>query len=142
MTTTNKSLSINAVVARYQELGHNGAIKLFFRKNELKKHTSENSKAFFTVRPILVKVGNWFDDHINFTFVIKNKYAYLMENKDCDIWCLEIDSEAKIYKPSDEIEYEYHNTNLKFIASPKLKAKVESLYQSSNGVCEATEDYI
>ena len=140
--TTNKSLSINAVVAHYKDLGHNGDIKLFFRKNELKKHTSENSKAFFTVRPILVKVGNWFDDRINFTFVIKNKYAYLMENKDCDIWCLEIDSEAKIYKPADEIESEYHNTNLKFIASPKLKAKVESLYQSSNGVCEATEDYI
>ena len=118
--TTTKSLSINAVVARYQELGHNGAIKLFFRKNELKKHTSENSKAFFTVRPILVKVGNWFDDHINFTFVIKNKYAYLMENKDCDIWCLEIDSEAKIYKPSDRCADSWWNRTI--LKSNKFEA--------------------
>ena len=139
---TSKSLSINAVVAHYIELGHNDNIKLFFRKNEMKKHKSEDGKAFYTVRPIVVKVGNWFDDHGNFSFVIKNKYAYLMENKECDIWCLEIDNQTKTFKPSDDVEYEYHNTTLKFIASPKLKAKVESLYQSSNGVSEADDDYI
>lgn len=138
----NKSLSINAVVAHYQELGHNDNIKLFFRKNEMKKHKSEDGKAFYTVRPCVVKVGNWLDDRINFTFVIKNKYAYLMENKDCDLWCLEIDNQIKTFKPSDDVEYEFHNTSLKFIASPKLKAKVESLYQSSNGVSEADDDYI
>ena len=139
---TTKSLSINAVVSRYSELGHNSDIKLFFRKSEVRKHNSDKPPSFYTVRPILVKVGNWFDDKINFTFVIKNKYAYLMESKDCDLWCLEIDSQAKSYKPSDDVEYEYHNTTLKFIASPKLKERVLNLYQSSNGVSEADEDYI
>ena len=65
-----------------------------------------------------------------------------MENKDCDLWCLEIDNQAKTFKPSDDVEYEYHNTTLKFIASASLKAKVESLYQSANGVSEAAEDFI
>ena len=138
----NKSLSINGVVAHYHELGHNGDIKLFYRKSELRKHKSVDGKAFYTVRPCVVKVGTWLDDRINFTFVIKNKYAYLMENKDCDLWCLEIDNQAKTFKPSDDVEYEYHNTTLKFIASAKLKAKVDSLYQSVNGVSEADEDYI
>ena len=139
---TNKSLSINAVVSRYHELGHDGLIKLFFKKSEVRIHKSETSPRFYTVRPIIVKVGNWFDDHINYTFVIKNKYAYLMESKDCDIWCLEIDDKAKVYKPSDETEYEYHDTQLKFIVSPKLKERVLNLYMSSSGASEATDDYI
>ena len=138
----NKSLTINAVVAHYHELGHNGNIKLFYRKSEVKKHKSEDGKAFYTVRPCVVNVKTWFDDHINFTFIIENKYAYLMESKDCDLWCLEIDNQVKTFKPSDDVEYEWHDTTLKFIASPKLKAKVESLYQSSNGVSEADDDYI
>ena len=139
---TSKSLSINAVFAHYHELGHNGNIKLFFRKSEIRKHKSEDGKAFHTVRPCVVKVGNWIDDQINFTFVLKNKYAYLIENKDCDLWCLEIDNQTKTFKPSDDVEYEYHSTELKFIASASLKAKVESLYQSANGVSEAAEDFI
>ena len=137
-----KSLTINAVVAHYKELGHDSSIKLFFKKSEVRKHKSDNSKPFYTVRPIIVKVGNWFDDHINFSFVIKNKYAYLMENKDCDIWCIEIDNKTKSYKPSDDTEYEFHNTQLKFIASPVLRDRVLNLYMSSSGATEADEDYI
>ena len=139
---TTKSLSINAVVAHYKELGHDNCIKLFFRKSEVKKHSSDKPPSFFTVRPILVKVGNWFDDHINFTFVIKNKYVYLMESKDCDLWCLEIDNQTKTYKPSDDTEYEYHDTRLVFIASPKLRDRVLNLYMSSSGASEAAEDYL
>ena len=138
----NKSLTINGVVAHYKELGHKANIKLFFRKSEVRKHKSEDGKAFYTVRPCVVNVGNWFDDNINFTFTIKNKYTYIMEPNNCDLWCLEIDSQAKTFKPSDDVEYEYHDTTLKYIASPKLKARVESLYQSSNGVSEANDDYI
>ena len=137
-----KSLTINAVVAHYKELGHDSSIKLFFKKSEVRKHKSDNSKPFYTVRPIIVKIGNWFDDHINFSFVIKNKYAYLMENKDCDIWCIEIDNKTKSYKPSDDTEYEFHNTQLKFIASPVLRDRVLNLYMSSSGATEADEDYI
>ena len=139
---TNKSLSINAVVTYYQELGHNDNIKLFFRKSEVRSHKSEDGKAFNTVRPCVVKVGNWFDDHINITFVLKNKYTYLMKSNDCDIWCLEIDSQPKTFRPSDDVEYKYHDTTLKYIASPKLRARVESLYQSTNGVSEADDNYI
>ena len=139
---TTKSLTINAVVARYKELGHDSPIKLFFKKSEVRKHNSDKPPSFYTVRPILVKVGNWFDDRINFTFVIKNKFVYLMENKDCDLWSLEIDNKTKSYKPSDDIEYEYHDTRLIFIASPELKERVMNLYMSSSGASEAAEDYI
>ena len=134
-----KSLSINGVAERYKE--HDNLIKLFFKKSEVRKHKSETS-TFYTVRPILVKVGNWFDDRINFTFVIKNKFIYVMDSKDCDIWCLEIDNKPQVYKPSDDIEYEYHDTQLKFIASPKLKDRVLSLYMSNSGTSEADDNYI
>ena len=138
----NKSLTINAVVAHYKELVHNSPIKLFFKKSEVRKHKSEEGKSFSTIRPIIVKVGNWFDDHINFSFVIKNKYIYLMENKDCDIWCLEIDNKPKTFKPSDDVEYEFHGTQLKFIASPIMKEQVMNLYMTSSGATEADDDYI
>ena len=140
--TTNKSLSINGVIAHYQQLEHKGIVKLFFKKSDVRKHKSEDGRPFFTVRPCVVSVGGWLDDNINFSFVVKNKFAYIMNNKDCDLWCLEIDDQTKTFKPTDETEYEYHRTSLKFIASPKLKARVESLYQSSNGICEANDDYI
>ena len=140
--TTNKSLSINGVVAHYKELEHKGTVKLFFKKSDVRKHKSEDGRAFFTVYPCVVNVGGWLDDNINFSFVVKNKYAYIMNNKDCDLWCLEIDDQAKTYKPSDDVEYEYHDTSLKFIASPKLKARVETLYLSSTGTSEACDDYI
>ena len=138
----NKSLSINGVVAHYRELGHNSIIKLFFRKSDMRNHKSEDGRAFHTVRPCVVNVGGWTDDHINFSFIIKNKYVYIMETKDCDLWCMEIDNQTKTFKPSDDTEYEYHNVSLKFIASPKLKARVESLYLSSTGISEANDDYI
>ena len=138
----NKSLSINGVVAHYKDLGHYSPIKLFFKKSEVRKHKSETSPCFHTVRPILVKVGNWFDDHINFTFIIKNKYAYLLQSKDCELWCLEVDNETKVYKPSDDVEYEYHDSNLKFIASPKLEERVMTLSMTLAGVSEANEEDI
>ena len=138
----NKSLSVNAVVAHYKELEHDSPIKLFFKKSEVRKHKSDTSPSFYTVRPIVVKVGNWFDDHINYTFVIKNKYVYVMESKDCDIWCLEIDNKVKSFKPSDDIEYEFHDTQLKFIASQRLKERVLNLYMLYSGTSEAAEDYI
>ena len=140
--TTNKSLSTNGIVAHYQELGHNDTIKLFYRKSEVRSHKSEDGRAFHTVRPCVVSVGGWIDDHINFSFTIKNKYAYIIDSKDCDLWCMEIDSKTKTYKPSDDVEYEYHDTSLKFIASPKLKERVESLYLSSTRTSEAIDDYI
>ena len=136
-----KSLSINSVVARYQALGHDSPIKLFFKKSDVRKHSSD-TRNFYTVRPILVKVGNWFDDCINFTFVIKNKYIYVMESKDCDLWCVEIDNLPQSYKPSDDIEYEFHDTQLKFIASQRLKERVLNLYMLYSGTSEAADDYI
>ena len=138
----NKSLSINAVVTHYKELGHDSPIKLFFKKSDVRKHKSDNSPCFHTVRPIVVKVGDWFDDRINFTFVVKNNYAHILQSKDCELWCIEIDNKSKIYHPSDDVDYEYHDTLLKFIASSKLEERVMNLYMSSSGVSEATEDYI
>ena len=139
---TNKSLSINGIIAHYQEMEHNGTVKLFFRKSEVRKHKSEDGRTFHTVRPCVVSIGNWIDDHINYSFTIKNKYVYSMESKNCDLWCMEIDDQAKTYKPSDDVEYEYHDVSLKFIASPKLKERVETLYLSSTGISEANDDYI
>ena len=138
----NKSLSINAVVAHYKELGHDSPIKLFFKKSDVRKHKPEDSPCFHTVRPILVKVGDWYDDHINFTFVIKNKFAYLLESKDCELWGLEVDNESKFYHPSDDVNYEFHDTKLKFIASPKLVERVKDLSMTLSGVSEANEDDI
>ena len=138
-----KSLSINAVVEHYKESGgFDNPVKLFFKKDDVRKHKSDTHGFFYTVRPIVVKIGDWFDEHIDFLFVIKNKYIYIMNVKDCDIWCLEVDNKVKVYKPSDDIEFEYHDTKLKFIASPIMKDRVLKLYMTATGTSEAEEDYV
>ena len=141
MTTTTKSLSINAVCSRYHELGHNSDIKLFFRKSEVKKHNSDKPPSFFTVRPILVKVGNWFDDYINFSFVIKNKYKHVIDSKQIDLWCLTINKEIKTFTLEDDnTECEFHETSLQFISNPKLVSSIEKLYMASSNVSEMVAD--
>ena len=77
----NKSLSINGVVKHYQELKHSGDIKLIFRKSSIFTHKSMDGKPFYTVRPIVAKIGNWIDDHLSFSFVIKNRFKYTNDSK-------------------------------------------------------------
>ena len=137
----NKSLSINAVVKRYKELGHSDNVKLIFRKDSIYSHKSIDGKSFFTVRPIIVKVGNWFDDYINFSFVIKNKYKHVIDSKQIDLWCLTINKEIKTFTLEDDnTECEFHETSLQFISNPKLISSIEKLYMTSSNVSEMVAD--
>ena len=137
----NKSLSINAVVKRYKELGHSDNVKLIFRKDSIYSHKSIDGKSFFTVRPIIVKVGNWFDDYINFSFVIKNKYKHVIDSKQIDLWCLTINKEIKTFTLEDDnTECEFHETSLQFITNPKLVSSIEKLYMTSSNVSEMVAD--
>ena len=141
MTTSNKSLSINGVVRHYQDLNHKGDIKLVFRKSDIFNHKSSDGKAFYTVRPILVKVGGWIDEHISFTFTIKNKFYHIIKSKDIDLWCLTIKKDIKTFKLEDSgQECEYHETSLQYINDPKLLKSIESLYLTSSNVSEMTDD--
>ena len=137
----NKSLSTNGVVKHYKELGHSEDIKLIFRKSSVFSHKSIDGKPFFTVRPIIVKVGNWIDDYINFSFVIKNKYKHVIDSKQIDLWCLTINKETKTFTlESDNTECVYHETSLQFINNPKLISTIEKLYLESSNVSEMVDN--
>ena len=136
----NKSLSINGVFNHYKELGHYGDIKLIFRKSSIFTHKSNDGKPFFTVRPIVVKVGDWIDERISFSFTIKNKYHHIINSKQNELWCLTINKEPKTFMLEDDIECEFHDTSLQFINNPKLQATIESLYLASSNVSELNED--
>ena len=141
MTTLNKSLSTNGVANHYQELNHKGDIKLVFHKSDIFNHKSNDGKAFYTVRPIIVKIGGWIDDYINFTFTIKNKFYHIIKSKDIDLWCLTIKKDIKTFRLEDsEQDCEYHETSLQFINDPKLLKYIEKLYLTSSNVSEMTED--
>ena len=137
----NKSLSINGVVKHYKELGHSEDVKLIFRKSSIFSHKSIDGKSFYTVRPIVVKVGNWFDDYISFSFTIKNKYKHVIDSKQVDLWCLTINKETKTFTLEDtNTECEFHETNLQFINNPKLVSSIEKLYLASSNVSEMAGD--
>ena len=134
----NKSLSVNAVVKHYKELGHVGDIKLIFRKSSIFSHKSPDGKSFYTVRPIVVKVNDWIDERISFSFTIKNKYNHVIKSKDVELWCLTIHKESKTFMLNDETECVFHDTSLQFINNPKLQASIESTYLASSNVSEMT----
>ena len=136
----NKSLSINGVVKHYQELNHSGDIKLIFRKSSIFTHKSIDGKPFYTVRPIVAKIGNWIDDHLSFSFVIKNRFKYVVDSKQIELWCLTINEEAKSFELDDGSECEYHETSLQFINNPKLQEAIESIYLASSNVSEMDGD--
>ena len=141
MTDLTKSLSINGVVRHYKELNQYGNIKLIFRKSNIYSHKSIDGKAFYTVRPIVVKIGDWIDDKINFSFTIKNKYWHAIRSKDLDLWCLLINKDAKHFTlEGSDIECEYHETSLQFINNPKLQASIEALYLKSSNISEMSGD--
>ena len=136
----NKSLSINNVVKHYQELQHEGDIKLIFRKSSIFTHKSIDGKPFYTVRPIVVKIGYWIDDKINFSFTIKNKYVHVINSKQVDLWCLTINKDVKNFTLENGEECEYHEVSLQFINNPKLQSHIEKLYLASSNVSELADD--
>lgn len=135
-----RSLSTNGVVKHYKELKQNGDIKLIFRKPSIFSHKSFEGKPFYTVRPIVVKIGNWLDEHISFAFTLKNKYKHIVDSKQIDLWCLTIKQEPKPFTLEDGTESEFHETSLQFINNPKLQALIEDLYLASSNVSEMTDD--
>ena len=136
----NKSLSINGVVRHYKELDHEGDIKLVFRKSSIYSHKSLDGKTFYTVRPIVVKIGNWVDDNISFSFTIKNKYVHVINSKQIDLWALTISEKAKPFTLESGEECEYHEVSLQFINSPKLQSIIEKMYLASSNVSELVDD--
>lgn len=136
----NKSLSINGVVKHYQELKHNDNIKLVFRKSDIFSHKSIDNKAFYTVRPIIAKIGEWLDDGINYSFTIKNKFYRVIKNKDHELWCLTINKDIKTFALDENNECEYHDTSLQFITNPKLLAWIVKVSDASSNVSEFSGD--
>ena len=135
-----KSLSTNGVVNHYKELQHEGDIKLIFRKPSLFSHKSIDGKTFYTVRPIVVKIGNWIDDKINFSFTIKNKYVHVINSKQIDLWCLTISKDAKPFTLENGEQCFFHEVSLQFINNPKIQSSIEKLYLASSNVSELTDD--
>ena len=135
-----KSLSINGVVRHYKELEHEGDIKLVFRKSSIYPHKSYDGKTFYTVRPIVVKIGNWIDDHISFSFTIKNKYVHVINSKQIDLWMLTIGKDPISFTLESGEECEYHEVSLQFINSPKLQSIIEKMYLASSNVSELVDD--
>ena len=136
----NKSLSINGIVKHYKEQGHSEDIKLIFRKSSIYTHKSIDGKSFYTVRPIVVKIGNWIDERIDFSFTIKNKYKHVIDSKQIDLWCLTINKQPKKFNLDQSTECEFHDTILQFISNPKLQASIESLYLATSNVSEMNCD--
>ena len=77
-------------------------------------------KPYYVVRPLVIKVGDCFDDHINFAVFLKPKYHYRLSLINTDMWLMIIDDEQKSFTNDDGNEVNYYDVSFKYITNPKL----------------------
>ena len=116
----NGILSTSDIVEHYNEQGLEGTIKIYFKKSDIKKHQSKLDKPYYVIRPLIVKVGEEFDEHPNFSIFLKPKYQYRISLIEADFWIMIIDDETSTFKNQSGEDIEYYNVNLKYITNPKL----------------------
>ena len=120
MTTQSGILSTSDIVKHYDEQGLVGSIKIYFKKSDIKTHQSKLDKPYYVIRPLIVKVGDVFDDNPNFSIFLKPKYQYRLCLIDEDMWVMIIDDEVSTFKNESGEEIEYYNIVLKYITNHKL----------------------
>ena len=103
----NGILSTSDVVKHYDEQGLVGSIKIYFKKSDIKTHQSKLDKPYYVIRPLIVKVGDEFDDHPNFSIFLKPKYQYRLSLIKADMWVMIIDDEVSTFKneAGEDIEW-------------------------------------
>ena len=116
----NGILSTSDIVKHYDEQGLVGSIKIYFKKSDIKTHQSKLDRPYYVIRPLVVKVGEEFDEHPNFSIFLKPKYQYRISLIEADFWVMIIDDETSTFKNQSGEDIEYYNVNLKYITNPKL----------------------
>ena len=135
-------LNTNDIIQYYELQELSGQIKLFFRKSDIKSRNSNLNKPYYIVKPLVVKIGEIFDDHPGFSIFLKPKYIYRMNLTDADMWLMIIDDEQKTFKNDKGKDINFYEISLKYITNQKLIDNIYKKALSINNIEEFDDDEI
>ena len=136
MSTNYTSYSVNGLVKHYNEQNNNGTIKLYFRKADIRKHSIPDNKPFYTVRPLVAKYGDIFDEHIDYNIYIKNKLVNAINNTNKEMWVMISDNNISYFKNDEGKDIEFHDVKLKYIVNQNLIDMIMKHYINNIGIDE------
>ena len=128
--------SINDLVNHYRELEHKGQIKFYFKKSDIKSHKGKDEKMFYTVKPLVVKVNDWFDEQIHYSIFIKPKYHYQINVVNADFWVMLINDEPTKFVNNDGIDIEFYESKINYIIGPSLIDRILKKWMNIKGIEE------
>ena len=134
--------SVSDVVEHYDEAGLTGCIKIYFKKSDVKTRTSNLDKPYYVVRPLIVKVGNIFDDHVTYSIFLKPKYHYRLSLINADMWLMIIDDEQKSFINDDGNDVNYYDVSFKYITNSKLIDTICKKALATHNIEEFDDDEI
>ena len=120
MSNQNNIFTTNDLVNHYHDQGLNGQIKIYFQKHDVKTHNSKLDKPYYIIKPLVVKVGEIFDDSPKYGVFLKQKHWNRMKLVCNEFWLLNIDDEKETFTNDQGLEVNFYNTSLKYISIPKL----------------------
>ena len=137
---TNNIYNTSDLVSYYHDQNLNGQIKIYFRKSDIKQHNSKIDKPFYIVKPLVVKVGDEFDNKVNYSIFIKPKYNYRLNIINNDMWLMIIDDDQKTFENNEGKEISFYDVSLKFVTNQKLINMILEKYLNSKNINEFNDD--
>lgn len=120
MSTQSNIYAAADLVNHYHEQGLYGDIKIYFKKNEVKAHNSKLDKPYYLIRPLVVKVGDIFDDAPKYSVFLKPKHFYRINLIDNNYWLMNIRDTRDSFTDPDGNEISFYDITLKYISNSKL----------------------
>ena len=137
---SNDIMSTADLVTYYGDKDLHGQIKVYFRRSDVKTHTSKLDKPYYIVKPLVVKVGDEFDDHIKYGLFLKPKHHYRMNLIDADMWLMSIDDQPKTFKNDEGNDVSFFDVSLKYITNSKLIDTICKKALSNSNIEEFNDD--
>ena len=120
MTSQSNIYAATDLVNHYHEQGLNGEIRIYFKKNEVKAHNSKLDKPYYIIKPLVVKVGDIFDDAPKYSVFLKPKHWYRINLIDNNFWLLIINDKEDSFVNEQGLDVNFYDVTLKYISNSKL----------------------
>ena len=140
MEKQNNIFTVTDVVNHYHEQKINGEIKVYFKKSDVRVHNSKLDKPYYIIKPLVVKIGEEFDDHARYSIFLKPKYYYRMNLIGADVWLLIIDDDSKTFQNEEGKDISFYDVTLKYITNVKLIELISKKALAQHNIEEFDDD--
>jgi len=142
MSNQNNIFTTNDLVEHYHDQGLKGEIKIYFKKSDIKTHNSKLDKPYYIIKPLVVKIGEFFDDAPKYSIFLKPKHYYRMNLIESQFWVLLIDDELRSFIDSEDKAVNFYGVTIKYITNNKLIDQICKKALSIHNIDELDEDEI